>query len=164
MSEQDQIMLSEELLTTIRTAATISQRLGEKFISTRALLLALLDDPTIGAALSEVVPREKLEELEVSESMRAIAAKMPEPVLRAPEKPAIQRYDTLLFTMPNEKQGMWLSHEALSVMVEGGRRAEGRYLPKHLAFGIAAEAVRTPGVFAALHISPGEVTDAIYKL
>ncbi len=49
---------------------------------------------------------------------------------------------------------------------EGARRVgEGeQYLPKHLAFGIAADAIRIPGVLASLQVTPGDVTDALLKL
>ena len=160
----EQILLSEELLALMRNAAAIAQRLKEPFITTRTLILSLLDEPQVGAALAEVVPREKVEALLAPEDAKPGALQLPEPKMALGERAAMQRHNTLAFKLPDGSGSMWLSHDALTAFVEGSRRAEGRYLPKHLAFGIAAEAVRTPGVFTALHISPGTVTDAIYKL
>jgi hypothetical protein len=59
---------------------------------------------------------------------------------------------------------VWLSREAFAVFVEGANRADASYLPKHLAFGLASEALRSPGVLSALHVEPGKVTDALLQL
>lgn len=162
MSDQpDQIRLSAELLRLMRDAAKIANQIGEEFISTRSLLLAILDDPQIGEAVGEVVPREKLEALPISESMRARAARMPDLGLAVGERPAMQRYNTLAFKLPDGKASMWLSIEASTVFSEGAQRAEGEYMPKHLLYGIAGEAVRVAGILATLHVSPGSLTEAV---
>jgi hypothetical protein len=171
MNDQlEQIPLTNELLTVMRNSGRYAQQLHEPFITARALLLALLDDPQIGSVLAEVVPREKLLALcppageEVREDPRAIATRLPDVGLPPGEKPAMPRYDTLAFKLPEGTASMWLSREAFSIFLEGANRVDSRYLPKHLAFGIAAEAVRTPGVLAALRVEPGKVTDAIFNL
>ncbi|MHB8146821.1 MAG: hypothetical protein ACYDGM_06100 [Vulcanimicrobiaceae bacterium] len=165
MNDQtEQVFLSEGLLRVMRTAAAITLRLGGSFITTRALLLALLEEPEIGVALADVIPKERLEALPASEGPKYIAGRVPEPPLPIAERADMQRYDTLAFKVPDGTNSVWLSREALIVFQEGAQRAEGHYLPKHLAFGIAAQAVRTPGVLASLHVSPGAVNDAIYKL
>lgn len=160
----EQILLSEELLTVMRNAAKIAQRLREPFISTRTLLLALLEDPTIGPALVNVLPKEKLQMLPPAEDIRAGATRLAEPNMAPGERAAMQRFDTLAFKLPEGKGSIWLSNEALTVFIEGAQRSEGKYLPKHLAFGIAAEAVRSPGVLAQMRIEPGKVTEAIFSL
>ena len=165
MNEQlDQIPLSDELLTVMRNSGRYAQQLREPFITARAILLALLDDESIGPTLAEVVPRDKLMELAPSEDPRATAARLPESGLPAGEKPPMPRYDTLAFKLPEGTASVWLSREAFSIFTEGANRAEGSYLPKHLAFGLAAEAVRAPGVLAALRVEPGKVSDAIFQL
>jgi len=160
----EQIPLTGELLTVMRNSGRYAQQLREPFITARALLLALLDDETIGPRLAEVVPREKLLELPPSEDPRATATRLPDTGLPAGEKPAMPRYDTLAFKLPASTSSVWLSREAFSIFMEGANRVEGPYLPKHLAYGIAAEAVRSPGVLAALRVEPGKITDAIYSL
>jgi hypothetical protein len=165
MNEQlEQIPLSGELLTVMRNSSRYAQQLREPFITARALLLALLDDERIGPALAGVVPRERLLELEFAEDARTTAARLPESGLTGGEKPAMPRYDTLAFKLPEGTASVWLSREAFAIFIEGANRAEETYLPKHLAFGLAAEAIRMPGVLAALRIEPGKVTDALFAL
>ncbi|MBV8284233.1 MAG: hypothetical protein JO029_11690 [Candidatus Eremiobacteraeota bacterium] len=165
MNEQlEQLPLSAELLTVMRNAGRHAQQLREPFITARSLLLSLLDDETIGPVLAEVVPREKLLELPPVDDARSTAARLPETGLPSGEKPPMPRYDTLAFKLPDSTASVWLSHEGFAIFTEGANRAEGSYLPKHLAFGLAAEALRAPGVLAALRIEPGKVTDALFAL
>lgn len=165
MNDQlEQIPLTNELLAVMRNSGRYAQQLREPFITARALLLALLDDPQIGASLGEVVPRDKLMLLAPSEDLRMTATRLPDTGLPTGEKAAMPRYDTLAFKLPDSTTSVWLSREAFSIFLEGANRVDTSYLPKHLAFGIAAEAVRTPGVLAALYVEPGKVTDAIYNL
>lgn len=164
MSEAEQVPLSDELLTLMRRAAGIALRLREPFISSRALLLSLLDDRHAGPLLSAVVRRDKLEELPVPDDIRKGIVRVPEQGLDPGEVAALVRYDTLAFKTPDGKMTVWLSHDAFAIFNEGARRVEDRYEPKHLAFGLAAEAIKTTGVLSALKVEPGSVTDAIYKL
>ncbi len=164
MSEQEQVPLSDELLALMRRAAAAALRLREPFISARALLLALLDDAHAGPMLAGVVRRDKLEELPVPDDNRKGVVRLQESGLENGELPSIVRFDTLGFKTPDGRTTVWLSREAFAIFNEGARRVEGRYLPKHLAFGLAAEAVKTNGVLSALNIEPGTVTEAIYKL
>jgi len=160
----EQIPLSNELLTVMRNSGRYAQQLREPFITARALLLALLDDETVGAVLTDVVPREKLMELPPIDDARATATRLTERGLADGEKAPMPRYDTLAFKLPDSNASAWLSREAFAIFVEGANRAEGSYLPKHLAFGFAAEAVRAPGVLASLRIEPGKVTDALFQM
>lgn len=165
MSDQaEQIPLSEELLKVMRDSAAYALKLREPFITARALLLALLDDPEIGPALAGVVPRDKLMELEPSGELRNGAARVPDSVLPDGERGALPRFDTLAFKLPEGNASVWLSREAYSIFSEGANRTDGRYLPKHLAFGLASEALRSPGILATMHVEPGKLTDAIYNM
>jgi hypothetical protein len=165
MNEQlEQLRLSDELLAVMRNSGRYAQQLREPFITVRALLLALLDDERIGRALTDIVPRDKLLALPPSEDLRTTATRLPETGLPNGEKPAMPRYDTLAFKLPDSSNSVWLSREALAVFLEGANRVEGSYLPKHLGFGLAAEAVRSPGVLAALRVEPGRVTDALFSV
>ncbi len=164
MIDRDAIRLSDELLTVMRAAARYAVRFHEPFVSSRSVLLALLDDPTIGSALETVVSREKLEALPLPSDPRKGLMRIPEPGLISSEQAAIPRYDTLAFKLPDGSTSVWLGRDAYVMFNEGAQRAEGTYLPKHLAFGIAAEALRSPGVLAELRVEPGRLTDAIYNL
>lgn len=165
MNDQlEQVPLSDEFLGVMRNAGRYAHELREPFITARALLLALLDDPKIGATLAAVVPREKLLDLAPSDDLRFGATRLPDTGLPAGERSAMPRYDTLAFKLPQSTTSVWLSREAHAIFIEGLNRVDAMFMPKHLAFGIAAEAVLTPGVLAALYIEPGKVTDAIYNL
>jgi hypothetical protein len=164
----EQIFLSDEILALMRNAARLAGLHKEPFITVRTLLLALLEDPTIGAALEEVLPREKLENYELPEDAvsRLTASRVPEPAMQNGEKVGLIRFNTLAFKTPDGAKSVWLSREAFGVWNEAAKRVgEGeKFLPKHVAFGIAADAIRTPGVLATLHVSPGDVTDKLLKL
>ena len=165
---QEQIFLSDEILTLMRRAAELAGTVREPFITVRTMLLALLDDPHLGPELQDVLPREKLIEYEMgADAARAnIASRVSEPQMQAGERAAMLRFNTLAFKIPNGSKSVWLSRDAFTAWTEGAKRVEdgGRYMPKHLAFGIAADAIRVPGILAALHLSPGAINEAILKL
>jgi hypothetical protein len=160
----EHIPLSDELLAVMRNSGRYAQQLREPFITARALLLALLDDEQVGPVLNEIVPRDKLMAIPAIDDVRATATRIAETGLGSSEKASMPRYDTLAFKLPESTASAWLSREAYAIFLEGVNRAEGSYLPKHLGFGFAAEAVRAPGVLAALRIEPGKVTDALFAM
>lgn len=161
----EQIFLSAEILGLMRHAAELAGKLREPFVTVRTLLLAMLDDPQIGPTLHEALPREKLEAYQMTaEAAKAdIAARVAEPQMPSGERAAMLRFNTLAFKTPDGIKSVWLSREAFSAWNEGAKRVEegGKYLPKHLAYGIAADAVRAPGILAQMHLSPGAITEAI---
>lgn len=162
MSELEQIPLSDELLIVMRRAARKAIELREPFITPRALLLSLLDDPSVGTAMAAVVNREKVLTANVDENFGVV--RLIDDFLPDGEQPAMTRYDTLAFKTPDGRSSMWLNRDAYHIFIEGAQRVEDRYYPKQLALGIAAEAVRAPGVLAAIRVEPGILVDAIYKL
>lgn len=153
--------LSEALLRTMRTAAKKSIELREPFVTPRAILLALLDDAEIGPALSTVVNKEKVlaANVEPNYGVARIAEEHAEG-----EEPPMARYDTLAFKTPDGRTSVWLARDAYNTFIEGARRVEERYEPKHLALGLAAQAVLAPGVLAAIRVEPGVFADAVYKI
>jgi hypothetical protein len=155
------VPLSEELLRTMRNAAKKAIELREPFITPRALLLALLDDGEVGPALRAVVNREKVlaADAEANYGVTRILEEEPDG-----EEPAMARYDTLAFKTPDGRTSVWLARDAYSTFLEGARRVEERYQPKHLALGLAAQAVLAPGVLAAIRVEPGVFADAVYKI
>jgi len=162
MPDLEQVPLTAELLSVMRRAARTAIDLKEPFITPRALLLSLLDDPEVGPPISHVVNRQKVLDAEVAESTgmtRAIDEHM-----QSGEQPAITRYDTLAFKTPDGRTSMWLNKDAYRIFIEGAQRVDDRYFPKHLALGLAAEAIHAPGVLAAIRVEPGVLADAIYRL
>lgn len=163
----DPIYLSEDIIGLMRHAAQIAVGAREPFITIRTLLLALLDDGYVGEALHEVVPREKLETYVPEEAgTRLIASRVAEPQMAPGERPAMLRFNTLAFKLPDGSRSVWLSREAFIAWHEGAKRVDegDAYKPKHLAFGIAADALRHGGLLQELKISPGEVNEVILKL
>lgn len=162
MPELEQVPLTSELLGVMRRAAKRAIDLKEPFITPRAILLALLDDPGIGPALGGVVNREKVLAAQAGENAgmtRLVEERMPDG-----EQPAMARYGTIAFKTPDGRTSMWLNKDAYDIFIEGAQRVDQRYFPKHLALGIAAQAIHAPGVLAAIRVEPGVLTDAIYKL
>jgi hypothetical protein len=163
----EQIFVSDEVLALMRSAARLAGELHEPFITLRTLLLALLDEPEIGPVLAPVVDRIALENYQAPQDAvtRMVASRVPEPAMSTGEKAALLRFNTLAFKVPDGSRSVWLSREAHSAWHEAARRVEegAHLLPKHLAFGIAADAERTPGILAQLGVSPGDVTDALRR-
>ncbi len=164
----EQIALSGELLQLLRRAVSHSVELREPFVTMRALLLAILDDPLLGAALEDVIPREKLHEYEVDPdaATRMTASRVAETGLQSGERAALLRFNTLAFKTEDGSRSVWLSREAHTAFLSGAQRVpeSSAYLPLHLAQGIAADAMRAPGLLTALNVEPGAVTDAVMKL
>ncbi|HKU67133.1 MAG TPA: hypothetical protein VJP85_05080 [Candidatus Baltobacteraceae bacterium] len=162
MPDLEQVPLTAELLGVMRRAARKAIDLQEPFVTPRALLLSLLEEPGIGPAISSVVNRERVLDAELSESpgmTRLLEERMEEG-----EQPAITRYDTLAFKTPDGRTSVWLSKDAYNIFVEGAQRVEDRYYPKQLALGFAAQAIHAPGLLTAIRVEPGVLADTIYKL
>jgi hypothetical protein len=168
MSDAEHIFLSDELLALMRNSARLSGELREPFITTRTLLVALLEEPTLGETLAEVVPREKLEKyaLPADAGTKMIASRVSEPNMEDGERPAMLRFNTLAFKVPDGSRSVWLSREGQNTFIEAAKQVRDgeKFMPRHLAYGIAAESIRTPGVLNELHISPGLITEALTKL
>ncbi|HET9097803.1 MAG TPA: hypothetical protein VFN37_14170 [Candidatus Baltobacteraceae bacterium] len=162
MPELEQVPLTSELLGVMRRAAKQAIELKEPFITPRAILLSLLADPGIGPAIGGVVNRERVIGAQVGEN--AGMTRLLEERMENDEQPAMARYDTIAFKTPDGRTSMWLNKDAYNIFIEGAQRVEERYYPKHLALGLAAQAIHAPGVLAAIRVEPGVLADAIYKL
>lgn len=162
--EIERLRMSDALLAVMRSAAGKAVRSREPFITPRALLLALLEDDGVGPALAPVIDAERLASLAPQRIDVSGVARLPDVALDPGESPAFARYDTLAFKVPGALESAWLNKEALQIFLEGAQRADERYEPKHLALGFAAEAVRQPGVLAAIRVEPGRLADAVYAL
>ena len=161
----DHVFVSPALLRVMREAARRATALHEPFITMRAVLLALLDDATLGTALGAAISREAIEAYEPhADAMpRMTASRVLESRFDDRETAPFARFNTLAFKVPDGSRSVWLSREAYSAFCEGARRVEdgAHYLPVHLACGIAADAIRSPGLLSELGVSPGKITEAI---
>jgi hypothetical protein len=161
----EQIFVSDDVLALMRNAARLAGELHEPFITVRAMLLALLEEPNVGPALDSVVSRASLEGYVVPEdtAARMVASRVPEPEMNEGERAALLRFNTLAFKVPDGSKSVWLSREAHAAWHEAARRVEegASLLPKHIAFGIAADAIKTPGVLAHISVYPGDIIDAL---
>jgi hypothetical protein len=162
MPEMEQVPLTAELLDVMRRAARKAIDLKEPFITPRAILLSLLDDPAVGPAIAGVVNRDKVLGVEVIESPGM--TRLIEERMENGEQPAMARYDTLAFKTPDGRSSVWLNKDAYTIFIEGAQRVDDRYYPKHLALGLAAQAIHAPGLLTAIRVEPGVLADAIYKL
>jgi hypothetical protein len=162
MPENEQVPLTSELLGVMRRAAKKAIELKEPFITPRAILLSLLDDPGIGPAIGGIVNRDKVAAAQVGENTGM--TRLIEERMENGEQPAMARYDTIAFKTPDGRTSMWLNKDAYNIFIEGAQRVDERYYPKHLALGVAAQAIHAPGVLAAIRVEPGVLADAIYKL
>lgn len=157
----DAVPLSDELLKLMRVSAKKALELHEGFITPRALLLAMMDDPAIGAPIASVVDRERLLSADAPVTQ---ASRLPDDTFDAGDPAAIARFDTISFKTPDGGSSVWLTRDAYDIFIEGAQRADDRYMPKHLALGFAAEARRAPGVLAEINVQPGALSEAIYRL
>jgi hypothetical protein len=162
MPEMEQVPLTAELLDVMRRAARKAMDLKEPFITPRAILLSLLDDPAVGPAIAAVVNRDKVFGADLSENPGM--TRLIEERMENGEQPAMARYDTLAFKTPDGRSSVWLNKDAYTVFIEGAQRVDDRYYPKHLALGLAAQAIHAPGLLTAIRVEPGVLADAIYKL
>ena len=156
--ELEQVPISDELLAVMRNAVAKSLSLQEPFVTARALLLALAEDPSMAETLEPVLDLEQLRELAIEDA--PAPAEVPDEA-SDDETPPLRRYDTLAIKDPLGQQSLWLNREAFAVFLEGARRHEERYLPKHLAYGFVSEARRQPNILRAIGIDAAKLSEAI---
>jgi hypothetical protein len=162
--DTDQVLLSDELLTVMRTAVTYAVDYGATFVAPSHVLLALIDDAKIGEHLAEVLERGRI----------VAAARQPAPagvhelgegVLPRGEKPPFQRYDTVVFHSSDGQYQRWLNRDTFRLFNLAARRANGgRFLPKHLALGFTVFAQDDRDVRALLGKDPEVFKEVVYAL
>lgn len=160
----EQIPVSDELLALMREAATKTLAAGEPFITPRALLIALLRDPILAEPLSEAIDVEALEAFTPPAVDLPGVMEVPDEPMPDDEKPALVRYDTLAFKDESGRRTVWLNGDAHKVFLEGARRAEDRYVPKHLALAFVSEARRQPQLLGDLKVDTGKLAEVAFKL
>jgi ClpA/ClpB-like protein len=162
--DQDQVLLSDELLAVCRSAVTFAVEYGASFVAPPHVLLALLDDPKVGDALAEVLERGRI----------VAAARQPSPggvhevgegVMPRGEKPPFTRYDSLVFHSSDGQYQRWFNRDSFKLFNESAKRANGgRFLPRHLALGITVVAQDDQNVRSLLGKDPEIFKEVVYAL
>lgn len=160
--DQDQVLLTEELLAVCRSAVTYAVEYGASFVAPPHILLALLDDAKVGGALAEVLERGRI----------VAAARQPSPggvhevgegVLPRGEKPPFTRYDTVVFHSSDGQYQRWFNRDSFKLFNESARRANGgRFLPRHLALGFVVSGQDDRDVRALLGKDPEVFKEVVY--
>ncbi|MBV8424713.1 MAG: hypothetical protein JO349_05950 [Candidatus Eremiobacteraeota bacterium] len=155
----NQMVLSRELMTVMRKAVTYAMAAESEFVQPPHVLLALLDDETIGPRLSQLIERER--------AQAAAPRKRPPEQLRDPDsqRAPFPIYRSLVIRTPDGKDGKWLDQDSYEIFMEGARRVQaGAYLPKHLAKAYVSESNRDRGLLAILGHQPAVVAEKIFAL
>ena len=164
MPDVEYVPLTRDLLALMRRAAGFAIGTERGFVNQYHMLLALLDDPTLAPALTEVIDREKVNAATIITTPPGVR-ELPEHNLPAGESPPFQRYDTLVFRNEEGSGTAWLDVDAFKLFMEGARRTEGTaYGPKHLALGVVAVSRTDGGLLLAVGANPTDVTKAIFEL
>ncbi|HEX3551561.1 MAG TPA: Clp protease N-terminal domain-containing protein [Candidatus Elarobacter sp.] len=165
MTDGDPVRLDRDLLAVLRAGVTAAIENGAEFVAPAHLLLGLLQDPRVGPAIDPLVPREAIERAAAD-----AAKKLPEvgevlaDELPAGERAPFPRYDTLAFQARDGSRTLYLDGDAYHVFVEGSRRAEEIYRPKHLVYGFTAEAVKDRDLLSLFGSDPASITKAVDAL
>ena len=163
MTDHEQIPIADDLLAVMRHAASYSLTAGEKFITPRMIMIALLRDPAFAEPFQEVVDIEALEAILPDPEASALA-ELPEERMPEEEQPAFLRYDTLAFKDDTGKSTVWLSGEAHTIFLEGARHAKERYIPKDLLLGFVSEWRRQPQILRDIKIDGGKFSEVAFAL
>jgi hypothetical protein len=164
MASNEQVLLSDDLLNVMRGAVKYATEYDAGYVGPPHLLLAILDDPKIGAALTEMLERGRI----IAAARQPTASgvvEVPEGPLPRGERPPFQRYDTLVFQSSDGKSHRWLNQTVFKIFQEAAQRVDGgRFLPKHLAVGFVNEASSDRNILQLLGKEPQEFTKAVYAL
>jgi hypothetical protein len=156
---ENQMVLSRELMAVMRKAVNYAFQKESEFVQPPHVLLALLDEESIGPRLNELIDRKKAEAAaprrRPPEQLRdADAARAPFPL-----------YKSLVIRTPDGKDGKWLDQDSYEIFLEGARRVQaGAYLPKHLAKAYVSESNRDRGLLSILGHQPAMVAEKVFAL
>jgi hypothetical protein len=165
VTDNEQLRLSAELIGVMRAGVTQALRHGAEFVAPPHLLLGLLEDRVVGPAIDPLVPRENIERA-ASDAARKLpeVAELPEGPLPPGARPPFQRCDTVAFRSQDGTRTLYLDGDAYHVFIEGARRADEVYRPKHLVYGFTAEAIKDRDVLSLFGADPEAVTKAVDPL
>jgi hypothetical protein len=162
--DADQVLLSDDLLAVMRGAVTYAVEYGAQFVAPAHVLLALLDDAKIGDTLRETLERGRV----------IAAARQPAPggvievkegTLPRGERAPFVRYDTVVFQSIDGQHQRWLNRDVFKIFNESAKRVEkGRFLPRHLALGLALESQEDRDVRLLLGREPDLFRETAFAL
>ena len=163
MNDSEQLRIAPELLAVLRAGVTTAIEHGAEFVAPPHLLLGLLtrsagrtgDRRTCFRAIASSKPRPRRGK-KLPEVTELAEAPLPDA-----ERPPFVRYDTLAFRSRDGTRTLYLDGEAYHVFIEGARRADGVYRPKHLVYGFTAEAVKDRDLLSLFGTDPQSVTAAV---
>jgi hypothetical protein len=162
--DQDQVLLSDELLAVCRSAVTFAVEYGASFVAPSHILLALLDDSKVGGALAEVLERGRIVAAARQPSAGGVH-EVPEGIMPRGEKPPFVRYDTVVFHSSDGQYQRWFNRDSFKLFNESAKRANGgRFLPRHLALGITALATDDQNTRMLLGKDPEVFKEIVYAL
>ena len=144
--DHEQLRLAPDLLAVMRAGVTRALKREACFVAPPDLLQALLADPEVGPVLNGLVAHERL----------AKAA------LAAPDEPP--DIETFAFRSADGTDSLYLGAEAQHLFIEGARRADDVYRPKHLALGFAEESVKDGAILTLFGADPRDVSVALAAL
>ncbi len=168
--DHEQLRLAPDLLAVLRAGVTHALERGGRFVAPPDLLRALLADPEVGPVLAGLVAHERLAKAALAASdkppgVAEIADDAPPPgSAGAVGPPPFPRYDTFAFRSPDGARSLYLDADAHHLFIEGARRADDVYHPKHLALGFAEESVKDGDILALFGANPQDVSVAIAAL
>jgi len=153
------MVLSRELMSVMRKAVTYANTAESEFVQPPHLLLALLDDESIGPRLNQLIDRDR--------AAAAAPRKRPPEQLRDPDsqRAPFPIYRSLVIRTPDGTGGKWLDQDSFEIFLEGARRVQaGAYLPKHLAKAYVSESNRDRMLLAILGHQPSVVAEKVFAL
>ncbi len=163
--DHEQLRLAPDLLAVMRAGVSHALARGAQFVAPPDLLLGLLDDPRVGAALAGLVAHERLAKAAAAAALEPPPGAEPaDDPLEPAEPPPFARYGTLAFRSRDGAHTLYLDAHAHHVFIEGARRADDVYHAKHLAMGFVNEAVKDQDILALFGADPQDVTSAVYAL
>jgi hypothetical protein len=167
--DHEQLRLAPDLLDVMRAAVTRALDYGARFVAPPHLLLALLGDAQVGAVLGDLVAHERTAKAAAAADKppgvtEVAAAAPPAEGEPAPAAPPFPRYDTFAFRSRDGAVSLYLDADAQHLFIEGARRADDLYRPKHLALGFAEESVKDGDILALFGANPQDVSVAVAAL
>jgi Clp amino terminal domain, pathogenicity island component len=159
----EQLRLGDDLLAVMRAGVTTALSHGAEFVAPPHLLLGLLADPQVGPAIDPLVPREAIDKA-AADAVKKPPETVAEGALPDGAHEPFVRYDTLAFRSQDGTRTLYLDANAYHVFIEGARRADDVYRPKHLVFGFTAEAVKDRDLLRLFGADPQGVTHAVDAL
>jgi hypothetical protein len=164
MMDVEQVLLSDDVLAVMRAAVSYAVEYGAKFVAPPHLLLALLDDARIGDTLMESVERGRVVAA-ARQPAPAGVVEMKEGTLPRGEKAPFVRFDTVVFQSTDGHHQRWLNRDTFRIFNESAKRVErGRFLPRHLAVGIALEAQEDRDIRVLLGREPALFKELAFRL